>query len=232
MKKSTKKKAWLWTKRIALGTSIALVIRESYLALSPRRERRRAVYELAKARAKQLGRKLIVLGDPDGGLLNHMLGRQWQCQNDCSNANGAWCDNDLCIDPAGCGLCEGQIQGWPEDVLKTLPSGQFVIYDPGAFAQAHNASALAAEMKRVAGPEVFMADVEPWSLAAFFEPGRKRRVLDVPQTNAQRAIVWKPGLLHPEPSTGRTEQTVALGMLPHDVLVLPPPHFLVGLYNR
>jgi len=220
MKKINKKKAWMWTKRVALGTVVVLGIRESYLALSPRRERRRAVYELAKARAAQLGRKLLVLGDPDGGLLNHVLGRQWQCDA-----------NSICIDPAGCGICGTQMQGWPEDVLPQLPSGKFVIYDPGAFARANDAHKLAAELKRVAGAEVFMADVEPWSLAAFMEPGRKRRVLDVPQTNAQHAIVWKPGLLHPEIGGSRDEQNHALGMLPHEALVLPPAH-LIGLYNR
>lgn len=204
MKKTTKgQKVWRWTK-IGLGTSaVILTIREAYLAFGPRREMRRAVYEQAYRRAKELGVPLLVLGDPDGGLMNHALGRQWQC--------GTGTDV-ICIDPAGCGLCPQQIQGFAEDALSQIPTQHVVVYDPGAFAFANDGAKLAKELARVAiHGEVYIADVEPWSLAAFFEPKRKRRILTLPQVSPDKTLVWKPLWWRTEPSTGlRSEQFAAL----------------------
>ena len=203
MKKSTKKKLLLWSKRVAGISAAVLVVRETYLAFGPRREQRRSVFEQALARAKTLGVKLLVLGDPDGGVMNTLLGRQWQC--DPSNTV-------VCIDPRGCGICGNQIQGWPEDVLATMAPHSAVIYDPGAFAMANDGAALATQIARVAiSGEAYMADVEPWSLAAFFEPKRKRRLLQAPQVSSTDTIVWQPTWWRTEPSNGaRTTQSVAL----------------------
>lgn len=196
-------KAWHYTK-IGLGVAtVGATIRELYLAFGARREMRRGVFEQALAAAKQRGVKLLVLGNPDGGLMNHMLGRQWQCGSD---------DTVLCIDPQGCGLCPNQVQGWPEDVLAGLPAHSAVIYDPGALGFANDGAALAAQMARVAiDGEVYVADVEPWSIAAFLEPGRKRRVLQVPQASAQRILEVKPTWFRKEPSTQlRDKQATAM----------------------
>ncbi len=204
-KKMTKRqKIWHYTK-IGLGASaVLLTIREAYMAFGPRREMRRSIYEQAYKRSQELGVPLIVLGDPDGGLMNHMLGRQWQC--------GTSPKDVICIDPLGCGLCPSQVQGWPEDVLPQIKDHSAVIYDPGAFAFANDGVKLAQEMHRVAiDGEVYTADVEPWSLAAFFEPKRKRRILTAPQTSPTRTLTWKPIWFRKEPSSQiRTEQAIAL----------------------
>jgi hypothetical protein len=208
-RKSTKtmtrgQKVWHYTKMGMLAGGIVLGIREAYLAFGPRREMRRAVYEQALRRAKELGAPLIVLGDPDAGLMNHMLGRQWQC--------GVGQGDVICIDPAGCGLCPSQVQGWPEEALSQIKAHSAVIYDPGAIGMANDGAKLAQEMARVAiQGEVYVADVEPLSLAAFFEPKRKRRVLEVPQTSASKTLVWKPIWFRTEPSTGlRAEHEASL----------------------
>lgn len=210
--------AWLWTKRIALGSAVVLTIRESYLALGARRERRRSVYESAVTAAQQANLPLIVLGDPEGSVLNRLLGRQWQCEGRVKV---------ICIDPAGCGLCANQIQGWPELELAKLASKSAIIYDPGAFAMADNGALLAAQMARV-GVRTFMADVEPTSLAAFFEPGRKRRVLKEPQANSG-VLAYKPGLLHPEAGS-RAEASVMLGSMMHPPITQPAT-VLLGIYR-
>lgn len=209
--------AWLWTKRVALGGAIVLTVRESYLALGSRREHRRAVYEQAVKFAEARGLPLIVLGDPDGGVLNHLLGRQWQCEGRV---------RVICIDPKGCGICADQIQGWPTLELAKMADKSAVIYDPGAFAQAENGADLAAEMSRV-GVAVFMADAEPTSLTAFVGPGRKRRILKEPQANGG-VLTYKPLLWHPE-NGGRAEVQRALqGMQRH---LVRPPTVLLGLYR-
>lgn len=217
-KMNKKQKAWMWTKRIALGGAIVLGIRETYLALGPRREHRRAVFEQAVKAAENLGLPLIVLGDPDGGVLNHILGRQWQCEGKV---------RVLCIDPKGCGICANQMQGWPELELAKLPNKSAVIYDPGAFAEAANGAELAAQMHRV-GAQVFMADAEPTSLTSFFGWGRKRRVLKEPQAN-QGVLEYKPLLWHPE-NGSREQVKFALGGggMMHPPL---PPTVLLGVYR-
>lgn len=230
-RKSTKKmtrgqKAWHYTK-IGLGASaVLLTIREVYLAFGARREMRRSVFEQALKRSKELQVPLIVLGDPDGGLMNHMLGRQWQC--------GVGQGDVICIDPAGCGLCPSQVQGWPEDALSQIKDQSAVIYDPGAFAFANDGVKLAQEMQRVAlNGEVYTADVEPLSLAAFLEPKRKRRILAPPQTSPTRTLTWKPLWWRREPSSGlRSEQALALrglGGLGQGVLAMNVPHGVYGL---
>jgi len=201
-KKSSKaltkrQKAWKWTKRGALAAGALVAVREVYLGLGPRRDRRRAVYEQAARRAMELGRPLVVLGDPDGGLANRALGRQWQC-------------GDICIDRFGCGTCAEWVQGRPEDVLRELDSGSYVVYDPGAFALADDARALASEITRVAGGEVYMADAGPWTLTSFFGPKRKRRVLVEPQLRPDAEVTYQPLPWHRDPVTGGSKVSLAL----------------------
>jgi hypothetical protein len=215
------KTAWKWTKRGAAATAVALVIREAYLGFGPRREHRRAVFEQAQRRAQELGRPLLVLGDPDGGVLNRMLGRQWQC-------------GDVCVDLMGCGICGERVQGRPEDVLQALDDNAYVVYDPGAFAKADDATEMAIQLKRVTGGEVYMADAGPWTLTAFFGPKRKRRIYEPPQLNAAKAVTYKPLLWHPDPRTGREKMDAALAGAPTGYLGnLYSTHTLSGLgYGR
>lgn len=223
-KKLTKRQKALKYTGMALGAfSVAAVIREAYLAFGARRERRRSVYEQALKRSQELDVPLIVLGDPDAGLMNHMLGRQWQC--------GVGQGDVICIDPAGCGLCPSQVQGWPEDALRQVKDHSAVIYDPGAFGMANDGVKLAQELQRVAiQGEVYMADVEPLSLAAFFEPKRKRRVLVEPQVSANKTLTWKPTWFRKEPtSASRAEQALALRGLGSGVIAVSAPHGIFGL---
>src|SRR5580765_7846903 len=90
--KAQKKKMWKIAGWTAFGVSAIMLARESYLVFGTNREERRQLYEAAVKRAAELGRPLIVLGDPDGGLLHHTLGRDFQC-------------GMICIDPKGCGEC-------------------------------------------------------------------------------------------------------------------------------
>jgi len=193
---TTKQKAWLWTKRGTAAAAIGIVIREAYLGFGPRRDYRRAVFEEARRRATELGRPLLVLGNPDGGLVNRLLGRQWQC-------------GDVCVDPQGCGICGDWVQGRPEEVLRELDSNAYVVFDPGAFAFADVGSDFVNQLARVSGGEVFMADAGPWTMTAFLEPRRKRRLLKAPQAN-QGLLEWKPLPWQPELDSGRATMQSSL----------------------
>lgn len=220
MAKITKKQVWKWTKRGAAATGIVLVVREAYLGFGARRDYRRAVFEEARRRAEQLGRPLLVLGDPDEGLTNRFLGRQWQC-------------GDVCVGLKGCGICGDWVQGRPEDVLKELDTNAYVVYDPGAFAKADNGSAFLEELARVSGGEVYMADAGPWTLTAFLEPKRKRRILKTPQAH-QGLVEWKPLFWQPELDSGRATMETSLAGVPSGYLGnVYDVHALSGLgYGR
>lgn len=191
-KKRLKQAGW-----VAFGAGVLITARELYLVGGPRRDRRRITYTEAKQRAEELGRPLVVLGDPDAGLLNRALGRAWQCGN-------------ITIDPRGASACDGpqqqSIQGQPEDVLREMPAGSAVIYDSGLFAKSDKPQALAVEMQRVSGGEVYMSDAGPWTLAAFFEPGRKRRLYEMPPTHPN--IDWKPLPWHKSAQSGPSKYTL------------------------
>jgi hypothetical protein len=183
MKKLTAKQK-LALKRVGWGAfavGTVMAARELYLALGPWRDQRRATFEQAAARASATHKQLIVLGDPEGTLSSRILGRSWQC--------GA-----ICIDPKGCSQCGGpsehSIQGQPLDVLRTMGTGSAVIYDSGLFAKADDPQALAAEMVRVSGGDIYMFDVNRFSLTSVFEPGRRRIMQALPPTDPQ--IAWKP----------------------------------------
>jgi hypothetical protein len=202
-RKSTKKGKYKWTKRILFWGTVIVAVRETYLAFGPRRTHRRTVYEDAKQRAAELGRPLIVLGDPDASVLNHFLGRSWQC-------------GDICIDPKGCGGCIGgeEVQADPIQYLSTLGDNSAVIFDGGStITTVENGVALAEQMQRVAGPNVFISADGPWTLTAFLAPKRKRRILEEPQVQTAPSIVFKPVLWHKEPETGRKKVTYDLSGL-------------------
>jgi hypothetical protein len=194
-KKTLKRVGW-----VAFGGAVLITARELYLAGGPRREQRRITYEEAKQRAEQLMRPLVVLGNPDAGLANRALGRTWQCGN-------------VTIDPRGAVACEGpsetSIQGQPVDVLAQMPADSAVIYDSGLFAKSSRPHELATQMQRVSGGELFMVDAGPWTLAAFFEPGRKRRLYKLPPTDA--SIDWKPLPWHKKAEAGRASQHALSG---------------------
>lgn len=183
MKKLTAKQK-LTLKRVGWGAfavGTLMVARELYLGFGPWRDERRQTFEQAARRAELTGKQLIVLGDPEGSLSARVLGRAWQC--------GA-----ICIDPKGCSQCGGpgerSIQGQPLDVLRTMGTASAVIFDAGLFAKSDEPQALAQEMRRVSGGDVFMHDVSRFSLTAVFEPGRRRIMQKLPPTSP--TIEWKP----------------------------------------
>ena len=144
--------------RIALGYAAAV---ESAAALVRFRERTSA-FRLAVDRAAALGRPLVVIGDPDGGMHTRLM-RAYGC-------------GDVCVDMNGCPKCpvtrtaditQGPIPGIADDSAVVFVSCVLeYVTDPE--------SALG-ELQRMAGsPEnLFIVFVEPWSVTAVLYPGAK-----------------------------------------------------------
>lgn len=215
-----KKKFWKYAGWTAFGVSTLVVARELYLVFGPYREEKRAMYEAAFMKAISTGKKLIVLGDPDGGFIHRLLGRDFQC--------GA-----ICIDPKGCGGCTTGVRAIMDDpthALADMPANSAVIFDSGLFAFTDDGYTLAEQMKRVSGGDLFMWDVSPWSLAAFFESKRKRRLTSAPP--ASRTLQWKTGFFHSEPRTSQSDGAVALMGLGNDANHPIPMHHYERLVSR
>jgi hypothetical protein len=200
-KKGGKKgKFWHYAGWTAFGLVAAASAREIYLTFGPNREERRTLYQAAAAKAKELGKPLVVLGDPDAGLIHHFLGRDYQC-------------GTICVDPQGCGACTTQqIAGNVTMALQSMGANSAVIFDGGGvFPFADDGYELANQIKRVAGQNVYMFDVGRWTLTSWFEPKRKRTLSDAPPET--QFIAWTNGLLTKEPSTGQRNGSVSLSGL-------------------
>jgi len=144
--------------RLVLGGALAI---EGGLALR-RFETRRRIYEAAARRAVELGRPLVVVGDPDAGAHTRLV-RAYGC-------------GDLCIDLQGCPQCrvmqaadltQGPVQGVADDSAVVYVSCVLeYVADPATALQ---------ELYRMAGsPEnLFLVFVDPKSLTAALYPGAR-----------------------------------------------------------
>ena len=142
--------------RLVVGGALAV---EGGMALRRFRNRRLA-FEAASRRAVQLGRPLIVVGDPDAGAHTRLM-RAYEC-------------GDLCIDLHGCPLCQvmkaadltrGPIEGIADDSA--------VVFVSCVLEYVSDYEAALQELHRMAGaPEnLFLVFVEPWTLTAVLYPG-------------------------------------------------------------
>lgn len=137
---------------------IGLIAGEA-IAYERRRRKRREVFQAAADRAIALGRKLIVIGDPTGGV-----------------THGDYGCGDLTLDLTGCPDCpNGKIHDLGQDVIPA-DNDSAVVYDSCTLSYVENFEYAWSEIKRVAGsPEnIFLVEVEPTALTAWFYPNPRR----------------------------------------------------------
>lgn len=162
--------------RILFWSAAAVLAREAYIALGPRRWRRQETFAQAQARARALSRPLIVVGAPGGGGVNQLL-IDYGC-------------GQLCLDLEGCDGCEASLAGRLEDTLPLLPSASAVVFVSCTLEYVDDIELVWRELRRVSGGELFVVTVEPWTLTAFFWPGAQRRVLG--DVNPAGALRYRP----------------------------------------
>jgi SAM-dependent methyltransferase len=119
-----------------------------------RRARRASQYAAAAAEAKRLGRRLVVVGAPDGGV-----------------TSGYGC-GDVTIDLSG-SSCPNALRA---DVTKPLPfaDDSVVVFCSCVLEYVSDAAAAVAEIERISGGHVFYCGVEPWTLTAVAFDGARR----------------------------------------------------------
>jgi hypothetical protein len=149
---------------------------ELALSLGPRRWERQRMYRLARQRALETGKPLIIVGAPRGGFITRLM-PTYGC-------------GDLCIDLVGCPSCSNQVAEGIETAMETYPSDSAVIAVMCTLEYVKNIQGAEAEIQRVAGPNLFVARVEPWSLTAFFYPGARHRLMNAPEGDG-KALEYK-----------------------------------------
>jgi hypothetical protein len=142
-----------------------------------RRAMRRRIFRQAVKRAEETGKPLLVVGDPDTGIVNPILGRDYHC-------------GDVCTDLTGCPSCPTGVKGPLEKVLPQMPTSHFVIYVSCVLEYVDDIELVIRELWRVSGGDLFVAHVDPMSLTARFYPGAKRRIFAAPP--AADRIVYLP----------------------------------------
>lgn len=122
--------------------------------------RRGTVFAQARARAKSLGRPLVVVGDPDGGAQTRLL-RAYDC-------------GDVTIDLAGAPACPRPIAA---DITQRVPvlSDSAVVYESMVLEYVDDPQAAWAELLRMAGSpaNLYTARVDPYTLTSVLYPGAK-----------------------------------------------------------
>lgn len=161
--------AWWWRRRrpaarenpiaappaIALGAAAATAAAAWELGWwARRRGRRSSQYAAARAAATRMGRKLVVIGAPDGG------------------ATAGYGCGDITIDLKGSG-CPDVIVA---DVTKHIPlaDNSVVVFCSCVLEYVSDAAAAVREIRRVSGGHAFFVGVEPWTLTAAAYPGARR----------------------------------------------------------
>lgn len=121
-----------------------------------RRSRRAAVFAEAADHAVAIGRPLLVVGAPDGGV-----------------TSGYGC-GDVTVDLAP-STCPVSIQA---DITKKIPlaDNSCVVFVSCVLEYVDDLDGALAELQRVSGGHAYFVGVEPWTATAFLYPGAKRRL--------------------------------------------------------
>jgi hypothetical protein len=121
--------------------------------------RRKQIFQVALNKSKTLDKPLLVIGDPDNGTTNHLLGRCYGC-------------GDVCLDITGCIGCPNGVKATIEEYLPTLKTNSHVIFISCVleYVKTENIDFIIQEIKRVSGDDYFIVSVDPYSLTALFYP--------------------------------------------------------------
>lgn len=138
-----------------------LAAAESLLA-AQRWQHRRDAFAAATRRAQELGRPLVVVGDPNAGAHTRLM--------------PAYGCGDLCIDLRGCprclSFCAADITRGP---IAGIADDSAVVFVSCVFEYVGDLRAAVAEVARIAGDprNVFAVTVQPYTFTAVLYPGAK-----------------------------------------------------------
>ena len=118
-------------------------VRRTAWSSCPKIAMQHALYEKARKRAKELGKKLVVIGNPTGGWVNKVV-TVYGC-------------GDICIDLAGCTPCKPGVVILKRDAtaaLKTLPDDSAVVFESGVFELVSDMNETVKQLDRITGNDI------------------------------------------------------------------------------
>jgi hypothetical protein len=98
------------------------------------------LYNLAKIKSKETNKKLLIIGDPSGGILNKIINF-----NNCG---------DICIDMNGC-KCPVSIKSKLENILYKYKTGSVVIFESSTFCMIEDIHNIIQECLRISGGDIY-----------------------------------------------------------------------------
>lgn len=122
-----------------------------------RKNRRRHLFNLAKERAKNTGKPLLVVGDPYNGLTSIVTGADYDC-------------GDLCVDITGCPKCENKIKISLEDFVENYNLDDYVIYISCVLEYVDDIDLIVGKLNQVNKENLFIVNVEYYSIVAYLYP--------------------------------------------------------------
>ena len=135
---------------------------------------RTAAFQAAAERAAALGRRLVVIGDPDAGMHTRLM-RAYGC-------------GDVCVDLNGCPKCPVTVVA---DITKgpiaDIEDNSAVVFVSCVLEYVKNLDAALREIARIGGSSdnVFIVTVQPWTLTARLYPGARWRGTVQPNGSGQ-----------------------------------------------
>lgn len=146
------------TSRFALA---GLAAAESLFA-AQRWQRRRTAFQAATRRALDLGRPLVVIGDPNAGAHTSLM-PAYGCGDICIDLRGC----PRCIDQRAADITRGPVAGIADDSAVVFVSCVLEYVD--------DVDAARREILRMAGEpaNVFVVTVQPWTFTAALYPGAR-----------------------------------------------------------
>ena len=142
--------------RLALGGALLTELGMAF----HRFEVRRRIFDAAARRASELGRPLVVVGDPDAGM-HTRIKRAYGC-------------GDMCIDKNGCPMCTvTKVADLTKGPIDGIADDSAVVFVSCVLEYVADPEAALRELRRIAGTpsNLFLVFVEPWTLTAALYPG-------------------------------------------------------------
>ena len=165
-------------KNVLIGIAIVLLsitAYELFVILFYRKRRRRKIYELAVQKAKETGKRLFVIGDPN---------------NDNTSIDGKadYGCGDVCLDKeTGCDICPNGVKDNLENYLPKLADNSYVIFVSVVLEYVDNFEMVKQELNRVSGGDLYIVTLEPYTFKTQFFPNlgyakfkRKRIIYSAP----------------------------------------------------
>ena len=154
---------------VAYGTTRAVIIYcgmyflvavNEILRVFLRQNKRKKMFAEAQAKSKELGKPLMVIGDPYNGDGSKIHGVSYGC-------------GDVCVDLTGCPNCPNGIETKLPAGLEKIKDDSHVVFLSCVLEYVDDYKKTIEEIKRVGGNNVFAVTLSPYQLTSYLYQGAK-----------------------------------------------------------